>query len=258
MISELIQNRKLTAQEEAIVSYIQEHPECITTNNAKELAQLTYVSSPTIIRFVQKLGFKGYLEFQLAYTQENIMFNQTRDLQLDKDSSLNDIIDVLPDVYYHVFMETKKLTKTDSFVRTINYMLQAKQIDFYANDNNYAEVQSACLKFNTIGIRAQAFNTLNTAYLENCNPSETLAFVVSHSGNNQTMVDSAYYLRKKQIRVIALTGKMDPSLELVCNESLYLDSLPHHLPFGIMLYGLSIHYIIDILYTSICLKRDKH
>ncbi len=255
MIQELIQRKKLTPQEKIIVDYINQYPDCIAQHNAKELAKLIYVSPPTIIRFVKKLGFSGYSDFQITYIQEHMLYNQTKNRQINNKTSIPDIIDILPDIYYHVFMETKKLSKQESFVRTVNYMLQAKQIDFYANDNNYSEVQSACLKLSTIGIRAQAFNTVNTAYLDAINPSETLAFVVSHSGNNQTMVDAAYALRKKRIRVIGITGKLSPTLELTCNENLYIDSYPHHLPFGIMLYALSIHYIIDVLFITLSFKK---
>lgn len=53
-------------------------------------------------------------------------------------------------------------------------MIQAKQIDFYANDNNYFEVQSACLKLNTLGIRAQAFNTLSQQYVETFQAEDVL------------------------------------------------------------------------------------
>jgi Transcriptional regulators len=257
MIEELIHRKKLTPQEEIIVQYIHQHPDCIPRNNAKELAQLMFVSPPTINRFVKKLGFKGYHDFQVTYIQEHMMYNQTKERRIDEKSSIQDIIETLPDIYYHVFMETKKLTKTESFVRTINYILQAQQIDFYANDNNYAEVQSACLKLSTIGIRAQAFNTVNAAYLEAIKPSDVLAFVVSHSGNNQTMINAAYTLRKKRIRVIGLTGRLSPDLELICNENLYIDSYPHHFPFNIMLYGLSIHYIIDILVTTLYFKKKR-
>ena len=136
-------------------------------------------------------------------------------------------------------------------------MLQAKQIDFYANDNNYSEAQTIALKLNSIGIRAQVFNTINTVYLEHINPQETLAFVVSHSGSNKTMVDAAYALRKKRIRVIGLTGRLSQDLELVCNENLYIDAYRHHLPHSIMLYGLSIHFIFDVLYTSLYFKKIK-
>ena len=100
------------------------YPESVLQHNAKELSKLVYVSPPTMIRFVKKLGFQGYHDFQMTYSQEHMMFNETRDRRIDQNSSIPEIINILPDIYYHVFMETKKLTKTESFVRTVNYMME--------------------------------------------------------------------------------------------------------------------------------------
>lgn len=255
MLKELFETTSLTTQEKTIVDYIQKHPECILNHNAKELAKLTYVSSPTIIRFTKKLGFHGYPDFQLAYVKEYSLYQQNH-IQLTAESSLDDIIQILPQIYHQVFLETQHLVKKEAFVRTLNYMIQAKQIDFYANDNNYSEVQSACLKLNTLGIRAQAFNTLSQQYVDTFQAEDVLSFVVSHSGKNQTMVDAAYYLRKKRTRVIAITGILDPTLSLICNESLYIDASIHH-PNSIMLYGISIHYILDILIVSLMQKKKR-
>ena len=257
MIKELFETITLTPKEKNVVQYIQEHPECLLNINAKELAKLTYVSSPTIIRLSKKLGFTGYHDFQLTYVQEYMLHQKNLSSRLTKESSIDDVIQILPQIYDQVFHETKNMIQKEAFVRTINYMLQAKQIDFYANDNNYSEVQSACLKLNTLGIRAQAFNTLSQHYVDTFQPQDVLSFVVSHSGKNQTMVDAAYYLRKKRSRVIAITGILDPTLELICNESLYIDSSLHHLPIPVMLYGLSIHYILDILISILTIKKDK-
>ena len=257
MIKTLFETTPLTAQEKVIVQYIQDHPDCLLEHNAKELAQLTYVSSPTIIRFVKKLGFQGYHDFQLTYVQEYMLHQKNISSRLNQESSINDVIEILPQIYQQVFHETKNMMQKASFVRTINYMLQAKQIDFYANDNNYSEVQSACLKLNALGIRSQAFNTLSQHYVDTFQSQDVLSFVVSHSGKNQTMVDAAYYLRKRRSRVIAITGVIDPTLSLICNESLYIDASLHHLPSSIMLYGLSIHYVLDTLITILMIKKDK-
>ena len=257
MILEKINDMKLTAQEEAIVEYIQKNPRCILNHNAKELASLIYVSSPTIVRFTQKLGYKGYPDFQLNYTQEYMMNQYNKEHQIDKNSNIHEIIETLPAIYNQVFEETLKLSKSDAFIRTINYMMSAKQIDFYGSGNNYYEIQSAALKFGNIGIRTHCFNTLDSEYINNCRSTETIAFVVSHTGNNQTMVDIAYALRKKRIRVIGITGKISPNLELICNENLYIEAYPHGLPDGITLYGMGIHYIMDILYLSLYYKLNK-
>ncbi len=255
MIKELLNTVHLTPQEQAIVDYIHQHPECIINYNAKELAELIYVSSPTVIRLAQKLGFQGYLDFKIAYTKEYSIENNQQHLSLTSQSSVSDIMETLPDTYYQLFLNTKNLTKKDAFIRTLNYMQNAKQIDFYANDNNYSEIQSACLKLNAIGIRAQAFNTLNTDYVNIIDPQEVLSFVVSHSGQNKIIMDAAYALRKKRAKVIAITGMTHQDLSLICNESLYIDTDLHNLPYGIMMYGLSIHYILDVLITSFILKK---
>ena len=165
MIKERLQERPLTKQEQLFVQYIQNHPHVLFENNAKEIAKLTQVSAPTIIRFTQKLGFQGFNDFQRNYIQEYTLQKEMKNNALDASSSIKDIIQHLPTIYEKIFIETQKLTKQESFVRTINYILQAKQIDFYANDNNYSEVQSACLKLNSLGVRAQSFNALNQDYV---------------------------------------------------------------------------------------------
>ena len=98
MIQDYIQHIKLTPQEKPIVSYIQEHPESVLQHNAKELSKLVYVSPPTMIRFVKKLGFQGYHDFQMTYSQEHMMFNETRDRRIDQNSSIPEIINILPDI----------------------------------------------------------------------------------------------------------------------------------------------------------------
>lgn len=255
MILDLFEVINFTPQEKVVVEYIKQYPDCIIHYNAQELSKLMYVSPPTIARFVKKLGFNGFLDFKLAYVQEHLHLARKESLLLNKESRIEDVIEFLPQAYAEIIQETKLLIKKESFVRCINYMFQAKQIDFYANDNNYIQIQSACLRLNAIGIRAQAFNTLNHLYIETLKSQDTLAFVVSHSGKNKTMVETAYHLRKKRVRVIAITGNLDPTLELVCNESLYIVSKTKMLQRDTISYNLSLNYILDILVMSMTLKK---
>ncbi|MCD8027753.1 MAG: MurR/RpiR family transcriptional regulator [Erysipelotrichaceae bacterium] len=255
MITELFNTITLTPQQQQLVQSINEHPDWIKKYNAKELAQMTYVSASTIVRFTQKLGFKGYLDFQKTfireYTHQNT-YNQT----IHSESSINDVIEILPAIYQEVLLETSRNMQKEVIVRVINYMLQAKQIDFYANNNNYSYIQSAALKLNSLGIHAQAYNTINHDYVDSFVPSDVLSFVISHSGNNQTMVD-AYYLRKKRSRVIGITSHLDHSLELICNESFIIDASSHGLPHGISIYGLSIQYVLDLLIIEMMIKKKR-
>lgn len=62
-------------------------------------------------RFIKKLGFNGYFDFQRTFIQEQSMVEETKYRRITKDSYINDIIDTLPLIYQHVFKETQKLTK---------------------------------------------------------------------------------------------------------------------------------------------------
>lgn len=254
MILQQIQGIKnLTFQEQAVASYILANPDCILENNAKELAKLTFTSSSTIVRFCKKLGYEGYPNFQLQYTKEHVINHQYSNHLVTKDMLVKDVIDVVDNLYHYIVEETKNMLSKESLVRVINYMLQAKKIDFYASDINYSRIQSMCLKLNTINIQAQAYNALNQNYVRTVNPKDCLSFVVSHSGKNPSMVDIAYTLRKHNITTIALTSRIERALELVCNESLYMFSSDDDL--HAIQYGLSLEYLLDILYSCLVAKK---
>ena len=50
MIQDLMENVKLTPQEQNIVSYIEQHPKEVMKLNAKELSEKISVSAPTMNR----------------------------------------------------------------------------------------------------------------------------------------------------------------------------------------------------------------
>lgn len=255
MIAEKIKVYSFTSQEQALADYINSNPECILENNAKELAKLTYTSSSTIVRFAKKLGFTGYPAMQLQYTKEYTIKNQYHNYTVTKETPIKEVVDVVENLYQYVMQETKQMISKDVLVRIINYMLQAKKIDFYASDINYSRIQSMCLKLSTINIQSQAYNALNENYISSINPKECLSFVISHSGKNKSMIDIAYRLRQHNITTIALTSNIDHSLSLVCNESLFMFSSDDSL--HAIQYGLSLEYLLDIIFTCLVSKK-KH
>lgn len=256
MILEKIKNQKnLTTQEREIVSYIVAHPESVFEMNAKQLAEALYVSSPTIIRFCKKIGFKGYPDFQLSFIKENVARKHYEENAENKEVDASNAPEIMEELYQYVVKETKQLIDQQSFSRIVTSMVKAKRIDFYASDINYPKIQQMCLNLNTLDIQAQAFNTLNQHYLNRMDPKDCVSVVVSHSGNNPTMIKTAYALRKHNVTTIAITSSSERTLELVCNESLYLFYTGDK--FLSLQYGLSLGYLLDILYACIFEKKHK-
>lgn len=61
-----IQNMSLSKTDRKIASYICEHIDTIGLNTSTAIADQIGVSDTSVVRFVRKLGFRGYMDFRIA------------------------------------------------------------------------------------------------------------------------------------------------------------------------------------------------
>ncbi|VFS63976.1 bifunctional glucokinase/RpiR family transcriptional regulator [Kluyvera cryocrescens] len=59
----LMRGESLTRAEYRVLAHLTEHPLLVGNITVRQLAQATFVSTATIMRLCQKLGFSGYSEF---------------------------------------------------------------------------------------------------------------------------------------------------------------------------------------------------
>ena len=59
----LTRGASLTRAEYRVLAHLTEHPLLVGNITVRELAQATFVSTATIMRLCQKLGFSGFSEF---------------------------------------------------------------------------------------------------------------------------------------------------------------------------------------------------
>lgn len=254
ILQQLMETTNFTYQEQAVVDYIVKNPELILDSTAKDLASKTYTSSATIVRLCKKLGFKGYPDFQLNFVKETTNLRNDTITKLSKNLTNIEVSTYVENLYMDTIQQTKELINKDTLNRIINLLIHIKKIDFYASDINFSRVQSTCIKLNNLGIHAQVFNALNEFYISGLNSKDSISFIVSHTGKNPTMIDVAYQLRKKNVKIIAITNKINKDLELMCNESLYFYFSSNGL-LSALQYGLSLEYILDTIYACLVVRK---
>lgn len=100
-----IKNLPLTRTDRDIAEYILEHLDTIGFQTSTTLAQSIGVSDTSVIRFIRKLGFKGYAEFRSEMNQRMArQLNQTQ-----KDLSPGE-----------KYLQTKQLLNRDSLVHDVS------------------------------------------------------------------------------------------------------------------------------------------
>lgn len=246
-----------TYQEKMIADYILEHPHCILEYNARELADMLYTSSSTIIRFCKKLGFSGFPAFQRQYAYEHSLRNQfSEKVVLDNVTSQN-VCTVLENMYHYVFQETNLSLDQEELNKVVSLLLDKEKIILYGTQFNYLMLQSFALNLSSINKMAQVFNDSNNFHLDSLNPKENVVIISSHSGNNPQMIRIALELKKRHITTIALTNPSDHTLEKLCDYHLYLFSADENSRIGFLQWPISLNYILQILYICMLEKYKK-
>ncbi len=59
-----------TDTERNIIQYIVDHPSSLIKGTIGDIAQNTYSSNATVVRFCKKLGFQGIRDFRQAFIME--------------------------------------------------------------------------------------------------------------------------------------------------------------------------------------------
>ncbi|MGG1593783.1 MurR/RpiR family transcriptional regulator [Terribacillus saccharophilus] len=245
----------LTTQEKHIVDFILRDPSIIFSNSAKQVAQLTYTSSPTVVRLCKKLGTKGYPDFQLKLALE--LGKQTKpDKVPEADDNAFTEMDSILTFYDKALTETRKLLSENLLHNVMERIIQADSIDIYGMDTNYNTAQQASASWNEIGFKSNAFNSINHHYLNQMNKDRNVvSFIISHTGRNKAMIDAAEILQKQDQYCVSISGTSDSPLAKYCDANLTAYVLHNQPEVNKIIYTLSTKYIFDVLYLRTFSKQ---
>lgn len=261
MIIELLQSgEKLTNTEQKIASFILESPIQFKDMSTEELAKATYSSPATIVRFSKKLGAKNYNTFKLMFLEEYLETEKLDELlkeePLNKQSSINDIINMLPNLYEHSLKQTKLNIDVEQIKKVSNKLKMANKIDVYGLGISYSIAQQSTFKFQSIGVESNSFNGINEHYISNLSSTKNrIAILISITGKNPTIIKIAKYLKACGIYVVAISTTVDTELDEICDELLQINDNKRILSMEVLSIIISAQYIIDIMFSILLTQK---
>lgn len=258
IIRRLKETKHLSDSDHMIVKYILDNPECILKLNAKELALRCFTSSPTIIRLCKKLGFKGYPDFRYAYIEEYNTLPKTLK-EITFTSTLNDILELLPQRYELIAANSADRIDPREFSYIISEFRKANTIDFYATGINMGICQAACVRLSNLGFHAQVQFGINKHYIQSQSPQQklrTLSFIVSHTGQNEAIIEVAQFLSQQHMKMVYL-GRTNNNLYNLSDYHILWDNDRFDSRYDNLSYPVSLMFILDTLYLELS-NINKH
>lgn len=201
-----------------------------------QVAENSYTSKATVVRFAKTLGFEGWKEFMKAYISEMKYLEQH---QCDVDanypfsakSNTNEIIESLKKVQIESIQDTADLMETDIIEKAVGFLLKAKHIVVFGLSPNVFLGELFRRKMITIGKTIDVAKLGEMGIISQTLTENDCAIVISYSGNNECAEPMCYLpdLIENKVSIIGITSggdnymrqKLDCVLTMSSKERLY-------------------------------------
>lgn len=245
--------------ESGIVAYLIKSPEQAVNCSIYTLAQRTFSSSATIVRFCRKLGFDGYKDLQKSLLYE-MALRQDSVLQLKKDIHPQDTLEEIAGKVTLKNMitleDTCKLLDMEVLKSTVDLLVESKSVGLFGIGSSLLVAKDMHLKLMRVGKSCQLCDDWHAQLLQAKNMGkEDLGIIFSYSGLTDEMLVCAKELKDNGAPIIAITRFEESPLAAIADHCLSVASTEMVFRSSAMASRIAQLNLVDILYAAF-INRD--
>lgn len=231
-----------------------------------EVAERTFTSKATVVRFAKAMGYDGWKEFMKDYVAE-IQYRKMHENDIDynfpfnENSSLAEILDRVETMQIETIRETKDLIHNDMLVKAAERIINARNIVIFSMSPNNYHAGSFARKLCSIGYLARTAAAGEEGLISAALGEKDCAIIISYSGNNQTKnpISKIKILKSNHVPMIGITSggdnyirkHIDCVLTMVSKERLYTKIANYSTE-------ASLGFILDCLFSVIFAKNYRN
>jgi RpiR family carbohydrate utilization transcriptional regulator len=250
----------LKSAEKKAADFLTSNPEFVARSSIAKSAEMAGCSQPTFIRLAKKLGYSGFTEMkeELNGSKESEpskgrFFGRFSSLQ-----SSEEIVNGVFQLTIQALNDTLEIFDFEKYKQAFDALKNAKKVVFFGIGDAAAVAMSAYVKFTRIGFNCQVANDPDLMLMLSSSMQKgDVAVMISHSGRTKCIVNSAKYLRKKDVTVLSITNF--PITALVKNSDICIMTcaFAEHLKGEVMAIRVVALCIIESLFIDILAKDHE-
>lgn len=254
----MAQIKDLSPSERHVVDYILANYRDVCNMGIVELGDKTFTSTTTVKRLCRKLGVESYTSFRMMLSAAQDGYTYRADagaggqVLLSRYDSMGEILEKVSQQNASSIRQTAGLIDPQVLEQVVARMATARRIDFYGVGSSYVVALDAQMKCMRMKIPSTAYNdrlsmlTGAGAYSEGA-----LAFLLSHTGETDDMVELARVLCRYQVPTVAITSAGSCTLSELCLYCLQVDSGTGMDGLDGMSSRIAALNMIDVLFTAL-------
>ena len=247
----------------AIALFLIEHLESIEQLSLEEIAQQSFTSKASLVRFAQALGFKGWTDFLPALIAERY-YAQTHYSGLDHSLPFSDEDDLATIVQKIATIEKESIQETADKLdpadleRAAGWLQEAERVVIFGLTPNEYLAHLFKRKMLSIGKSVQVAQAGEFGLTAAALHEEDLAIIISYSSSSSSMESLRYLslLKKQKVKILGLTSENGHLLREAADTVLTICTREdNYKKIGNFSTEESIHFLLNSLYAAY-FKKD--
>lgn len=244
-----LRERELSASpaERNVIAYVGAHPHEVVGLSVRGLADATFSSPSSILRFCKRLGFAGYKEFQRELIAELALLGDKKDVALE-DISMDDSVERIVGKVMKSNVRTIEAT-----ARTLDYtVLERCAVNLFGIGASRLVAHDLAQKLMRVDKECHLYDDWHDQLLCAKNMHEgDMAIAFSYSGLTQEVLDCTAEAQRHNCPVVAVT-KVDGSSKLatVADAVLGVAASEPLVRSGAMASRMAQLMVVDALYAA--------
>lgn len=214
-----LRERELSASpaERNVIAYVSAHPHEVVGLSVRGLADVTFSSPSSILRFCKRLGFAGYKEFQRELIAELALLGDKKDVALEDismDDSVEHIVGKVMKSNVRTIEATARTLDYTVLERCAAYLKRARAVNLFGIGASRLVAHDLAQKLMRVDKECHLYDDWHDQLLCAKNMHEgDMAIAFSYSGLTQEVLDCAAEAQRHNCPVVAVT-KVDGSSKL--------------------------------------------
>ncbi|OED36772.1 hypothetical protein AB833_25495 [Chromatiales bacterium (ex Bugula neritina AB1)] len=245
---------RLSRSEQKVAARVLQNPESSVEASIQQLAKLSGVSEPTVVRFCRAIGCDGYHDFKMRLarsiaSRDKFFF---RDVSA-KDSS-HELSSKLIDSAIASMQHLRNQLNHQAVEEAIALYCNSERTEFYGSGGSGLVAEDAQLKFFRLGKPAIAYvdphiQKAAASLLDN----NAVAIVISYTGRNKDVIEAMELAKVAGAKVISVTQTGSP-LATMADVNLNVDVAEDSDVFSPLKSRLAQMMVLDILAVGVALQ----
>lgn len=252
---------QMSVIERKLADFILDNAHLLRDYSSQQLADAVGISQSSVVKFCQKLGYKGYPDLKLAVSEAVITAST---LQRDTNehqpqpNTLQTLVEQLQFSLQHHFRALLEINSEKTLLDVADLLSQADKIliagfgqsGIVAHDMQYRLLQLGKLALTNSdpAVALQLTSMLST---------NSVLLLVSESGQNNDLLKLAKFARQRHIRIISLTSYKTNALSLAADLALFVLHGDENVRLNPILVQLAQQHLCHIVYLLLCQQLNN-